>query len=147
MRTAARSRPGRPRRRARAGFTLLEVVLALAILATSAGALFSLMTARLDYAVRLEAHFAAVREAADLAATLRAGLADVRIERTEEVIEARATSLPDAPPLRVTLANMAINDVRIPVSDGLSPYLRVDVRPRVGTESFVLPSAREMVAP
>jgi prepilin-type N-terminal cleavage/methylation domain-containing protein len=118
--------PPRPRnstrlaKRAAAGFGLLEVVVALAVLAVGCTLILGQVRAMLDYTRRANEHIDRVRVLANRAAVLQIAerdKSDVRIANKELIV--RLPNLYDQPPL--VARNFAYGGFDVPVNLGFSP--------------------------
>jgi prepilin-type N-terminal cleavage/methylation domain-containing protein len=104
-----------------AGFTLVEVVLAVIILAAAAAILLPRARGLLDYAERARRHYAAAGRLLDRVALLPAlDLNTAEVKRDHDVFTITPKDSPAALPIKVS--NLPVEGSDVPISEAPSPF-------------------------
>ena len=119
-----------PRRRDRAaGFTLIEAVIAVAILAAAAAALLPRARLLLDYAERARRHYLAAGQLLDRTALLPTlDMARAEVGRERDTLTIQPHEGPDDLPVQVSNLPFEGSDVPISVAPAPYAYWRIDGR-------------------
>lgn len=103
------------------GFTLIEAVIAVIILAIAAATLLPRARGLLDYAERARRHYAAVGNLLDRAALLpTVDLKRAEIGRGRDSVTVRPADSADAPP--IVVSNVSVGGTDVPIGDGPAPF-------------------------
>jgi len=120
----------------RGGFSLLEALVAMVILAGAAAAILPLLQARADFEFRAAERLD--QATALVAAADRSVIGDARFRRTldDEVLRLRADTF------ALEIRNLPVARVEVPIADGLAPHVLVDVVRADDRLTLVVPGAR-----
>jgi prepilin-type N-terminal cleavage/methylation domain-containing protein len=130
-----RARPDR-RAAAQAGFSLLEVIISLAILAAASTVLLQRSRGLIDYATRSRRHYEAASELLSKAARLPTlDLANAQFTRNGDRLTLRPTGRDEFP---VTIRNYALHGVAVPISQGIAPFQLYEIEGPLGRRLALL---------